>query len=142
MSSQRSDEAHRQARAATNARYDAGRPGPVPLRLNDWEAPWLSRQQQPGEGRGTTVKRLAGFPRTRAEAEAGRRRVAITVRERPDVPAPTDGECVVQLMATGEWVVARYDHSERWLLSNNSQLDSVGRDDVAMWVPLAEVFAA
>jgi len=132
----------RDARKKAHAKYDAGRRGPKSVRHNEWEDAWLARQKRPGEGDSATIKRIGGYPRTREEAEAGRRRVAITVRERPDLPPADAGECVVQLMATGEWVVARYDHSERWLLCNHSQLDSVGRDDVAMWVPLAEVFAA
>jgi len=49
-------------RAAADRRYDATRPAPVPVRLNPAELAWLDSQRQPGEGRGTALKRLAGFP--------------------------------------------------------------------------------
>ena len=51
-----------EAQRAAQARADAKRPAPVPVRLNPAELAWLDAQRQPGEGRGPAIKRLAGMP--------------------------------------------------------------------------------
>jgi hypothetical protein len=50
------------AKRAAQARADAKRPAPVPVRLNPSELGWLDAQRQPDEGRGRALKRLAGVP--------------------------------------------------------------------------------
>lgn len=51
-----------EAQRAAQARYDAKRPFPLPVRLNEDELRWLDQQRQVGEGRSTCLKRLAGIP--------------------------------------------------------------------------------
>lgn len=48
------------AQKQAQARYDAKRPAPLPVRLNEQEIAWLDARRQPGEGRATALKRLAG----------------------------------------------------------------------------------
>lgn len=50
------------AQRAAQARADAKRPQPVPVRLNEDDLVWLDRQRETDEGRSTCIKRLAGFP--------------------------------------------------------------------------------
>lgn len=49
------------AQRAAQARYDAKRPAPVPVRLNETELAWLDALRHDGEGRGQALKRLAGI---------------------------------------------------------------------------------
>jgi len=53
----------KKGRAASDARYDAKRPGPVPVRLNDRQLAWIDERREPGEGRGKALIRLAGVPK-------------------------------------------------------------------------------
>jgi len=50
------------AQRAAQARYDKKRPAPVLVRLNQDQIAWLDQQRQPGEGRSSVLKRLAGVP--------------------------------------------------------------------------------
>lgn len=50
-------------RAASDARYDAKRPGPVSVRMNERQLAWLDERREPGEGRGKAISRLAGVPK-------------------------------------------------------------------------------
>ena len=47
------------AQKLAQARYDQKRGAPVSVRLNFRQLVWLDAQRQPGEGRGTALKRLA-----------------------------------------------------------------------------------
>jgi hypothetical protein len=51
-----------EAQRAAQARYDAKRPTPLPVRMTEDELIWLDQQRQVGEGRSTCLKRLAGVP--------------------------------------------------------------------------------
>ena len=51
------------AQREADARYDAKRPAPVPVRLNKKQIAWLDEQREPGEGRGHALSRLAGVPK-------------------------------------------------------------------------------
>lgn len=50
------------AQRAAQARADAKRPAPVPVRMNQAELAWLDAHRRAGEGRGPALKRLAGVP--------------------------------------------------------------------------------
>jgi len=54
-----------EAQKRAQARYDAKRPAPVPVRLNAEEMEWLDARRLPGEGMGPALKRLAGVPKSR-----------------------------------------------------------------------------
>jgi hypothetical protein len=64
----------------------------------------------------------------------------------PDLP-PDDRECVVEVGATGEWLLARYKMREgvvgrRWVCPYVQPVESILADGVVMWVALRDLFAA
>jgi hypothetical protein len=54
-----------EAQKRAQARYDAKRLAPVPVRLNAEEMAWLDARRLPGEGRGPALKRLASVSKQR-----------------------------------------------------------------------------
>jgi hypothetical protein len=55
-----------EAQKRAQARYDAKRPTPVPVRLNAEEMAWLDAKRLPGEGRGPALKRLASVSKSQS----------------------------------------------------------------------------
>ena len=49
------------AQRAAQARYDATRPAPVPVRMNPEELARLDALRKPDEGRGPALLRIAGL---------------------------------------------------------------------------------
>jgi hypothetical protein len=72
--------------------------------------------------------------------------VRVEVHTRPELP-PDDRECVVQVEATGEWLLASFTMQPgrdrlRWVCPYAQPVPHLAADDVIMWVALRDLFAA
>jgi hypothetical protein len=65
-----------------------------------------------------------------------------SIHTRPELP-PDDRECVVQVEATGEWLLASFTTQPgRWVCPYAQPVPHLAADDVIMWVALRDLFAA
>lgn len=61
----------------------------------------------------------------------------------PEMPGPERLGCVVQLGATGEWLVAMWvPEAERWYFAYEEPIIDAGAAEVVMWADLRELLAA
>lgn len=72
--------------------------------------------------------------------------VRVEVHARPELP-PDDRECVVQVEATGEWLLASFTMQPgrdrlRWVCPYAQPVPHLAADDVIMWVALRDLFEA
>jgi hypothetical protein len=70
----------------------------------------------------------------------------VKVHMPPDLP-PDSRECVVQVKATGEWLLASFTMQPgrdrlRWVCTYAQPVPHLAADDVIMWVALRDLFAA
>ncbi len=66
----------------------------------------------------------------------------VKVQNSKTVPSSECKECCIELIATGEWLVARFNHSvDKWEIAYHEPVDEVSPCHVSQWFALEDVFA-